>query len=51
MFRSLTLLSLCAIAAAQEAPSSLQNMQQLIESGKPLASVLLSVGLREEQFV
>jgi C-terminal processing protease CtpA/Prc len=46
MRRALTLLSLCAIAAAQEAPSALENMQKLIESGKPLASTLLRVGVR-----
>ncbi|HXB71247.1 MAG TPA: S41 family peptidase [Candidatus Acidoferrales bacterium] len=48
MFRSLTLLPLCAVAAAQEAPSSLENMQRLIESAKPLASTLLRVRVRED---
>jgi len=43
------LLSLCAAAAtAEEAPSSLENMQRLIESGKPLASLLLRVRLRDD---
>lgn len=48
MFRCLTLLPLCAVAAAQEGPSSLENMQKLIESAKPLASALLRVRLRED---
>src|SRR5579863_10293466 len=46
MFRWLTVLPLCAIASAQEAPSSLENMQKLIESAKPLASALLRVPIR-----
>jgi carboxyl-terminal processing protease len=48
MFRCLILLTLCAGAAAQQAPSSLENMQKLIESAKPLASALLRVRLRED---
>ena len=48
MCRALALLSLCAVATAQEAPSSLENMQKLIERGKPLASTLLRVGVRAD---
>jgi hypothetical protein len=48
MFRCLSLLFLCVAAAAQEAPSSLENMQALIERAKPLASTLLKVPVRED---
>ena len=48
MCRSLVLLFLCTLAAAQEAPSSLENMQTLIERAKPLASTLLRVPVRED---
>jgi carboxyl-terminal processing protease len=48
MFRCLTLLTLCVAAAAQDAPSSLKNMQTLIESARPLASTLLRVPVRED---
>lgn len=48
MFRCLTLLPLCVAAAAQEAPSSLEIMQTLIERAKPLASTLLRVPVRED---
>src|SRR6478672_5479981 len=48
MFRCLTLLPLCVAAAAQDAPSSLENMQTLIERAKPLASTLLRVPVRED---
>src|SRR5687768_16980498 len=48
MFRSLTLLAVCAAAAAQEAAPSRENMQKLIESGKPPASARLRARLRAD---
>src|SRR5262245_47530153 len=48
MFRCPILLSLCTVAAAQQAPSSLENMQKLIENAKPLASTLLRVRVRDD---
>jgi carboxyl-terminal processing protease len=48
MTRRLIVLALCVAAAAQEAPSSLENMQTWIERAKPLASTLLRVPVRQD---
>ena len=48
MYRWLTTLVLCGVTTAQPAPTSLQNMQRLIEGAKPLASTILRVRLRDD---
>ena len=48
MYRCLTALILGGAAAAQDAPTSLENMQKLIESAKPLVSTIVRVRLRDD---
>lgn len=48
MYRGFPLIFLSALAAAQEAPTALENMQKLIDSGKPLAATLLRVKVRDD---
>jgi len=48
MVRYLVAVSLGCAATAQQIPSSLENMQKLIESSKPLASALLKIKVRDD---